>query len=239
MFFGVDAAIGGTAMAAVKAAASSKMVWVTQGAGSLSSSWVDQSFAWTNDFHAGDSASDPYNLGAVASYYSAVAGSTKSAFGSMAAGFNGTLTKTVAWSKGKYLPRGSGACVVEWARKTDAVIPPNVTRMQWATWSDWEEGTEIESGVENDVTVSASVTGSTVSWTYTSGTGDESTIDHYEVYASADGVNAADLGSVPTGTHSFDLGSSPSLVTGTSYRVEVVAVGKATIRDHASGLVAY
>jgi hypothetical protein len=239
MFFGVDSAIGSTGMAAVKSAAGGNMVWVTQGSGSLSNSWVDQSFSWTNDFHTGDSTTDPYNLGAVSSYYSAVSGSSKSAFGSMVAGFNGTLTKNVSWSKGKYLPRGSGACVVEWAKKIDAVIPPNVTRMQWATWSDWEEGTQIESGVENDVTVSVSVTGSILSWTYTSGTGDESTIDHYEVYASADGMNAADVGSILTGTHSFNLGSAGCLVTGTSYQVEVVAVGRPTLRDHASGVVMY
>jgi hypothetical protein len=200
---------------------------------------VDQCFDWTNDYHDGDVASDPYNLGGVAGFYASVASSTKKALGSMEVGFNGTLTKSVSWSEGKYLPRGSGACLVETAKKIDTVIPANVTRMQWATWSDWEEGTEIESGVENDVTVTASVKGSALSWTITSGTGDESTLDHYDVYASADGVNAADLGSVPAGTHSFDLGSVSCLASGTSYHLEVVAVGRPCIRDHASGLVTY
>jgi hypothetical protein len=239
MFFGVDTALGGTAMAAVKSATGGKMVWVTQGAGTLSSSWVDQCFDWTHDYHDGDVAADPYNLGGVKGFLTSVATSTKNAFGSMVAGFNGTLTKSVGWSEGKYLPRGSGACLVQGAKTIDAAIPANVTRMQWVTWSDWEEGSEVESGVENDVTVTASVKGSTLSWSYTSGTGDESTIDHYEVYASADGVNAADLGSVPAGTHSFDLGSTGCLASGAPYRLEVVAVGRPSIRDHSSVSVTY
>src|SRR5207248_3132113 len=107
--------------------------------------------------------------------------------------------------KGKYLPRGSGACLVQWAKKIDSVIPSNVTRMQWATWSDWEEGSQVEAGVENDVAVAGSLQASVVSWTIKSGTGDESTIDHFQIYLTADGVQAADLGSVAVGTHSFDL----------------------------------
>ena len=239
MFFGVEAAVGGGAMAAVKAATGGNMVWVTEGAGSLANSWVDQCFDWTHDFHSGVNMADPYNLGSVSAFYAAVKSSSKRAFGSMVAGFDGTLTKTTAWSMGKYLPRGSGACVVQTAKTIDSVIPANVTRMQWVTWSDWEEGTEVESGVENDVTVTASLAGSTLSWTITSGTGEESTIDHYEVYASPDGAMAADLGAVPPGKHSFDLAGSSCLAPGTSYEVTVVAVGKPSIRDHASNVAKY
>jgi hypothetical protein len=238
MFFGVTDAIGASAMAAAKSATGGNMIWVVQGTGSLGDSWVDQSFDWTHDFTSGDSPSDPYNLAGVAGYYAAVGNQGKKAFGSMAAGFNGTLTKSVGWSMGKYLPRGNGACIVKWAEKINSVIPSNITRMQWATWSDWEEGTQIESGVENDASVSASAQGSTLSWAVSAGTGDESTIDHYEVYASANGVEAAALGAVPAGTHSMDLASS-CLVSGQSYQVSVVAVGKPNIRDHASAAVAY
>jgi len=228
-------------MSAVKSQTGGKMVWVPEGASTLAESWADECFEWTNDYHDGDVAADPYNLGAIASFYASVAppSTSKKVFGAMVAGFNGTLTKTVAWSKGKYLPRGSGAAVVQIAQKIDSVITPNVTRMQWATWSDWEEGTEIESGVENDVVVTATVKGAELAWTYTSGTGDESTIDHYEVYASADGTHAVDLGGVATGKGSFDLTSARCLASGTAYEVEVVAVGKPSIRDHASDPVAY
>jgi hypothetical protein len=239
MFFGVNGALGSTAMSTAKSNTGGNMVWVTQGASSLSQSWVDECFDWTHDYQSGDVASDPYNLTGVGNFYSAVSGSMKKVFGSMVAGFNGTLTNSVSWSMGKYLPRGSGACLVQWAKKINAVIPANVTRIQWATWSDWEEGTEIEAAVENDVKVSPSVSGTALGWTVSSGTGDESTIDHYEVYLSADGVNAADLGPVAPGTHSFNLAAVSGLQPGVTYQLYVDAVGRPNIRDHLSGAVSY
>ena len=162
MFFGVDQALGSTVMSALKTSTGgSDMVWVTEGASTLSEAWVDQCFDWAHPFLTGDSTTDPYNLGAVGDFLTSVKGSSKSVFGAMTAGFNGTLTKNKSWSLGKYIPRGSGACLVEGAATIDAKIPSNVTRMQWVTWSDWEEGSEVESGVEDDVAVTASVSGTT------------------------------------------------------------------------------
>ncbi len=233
MFFGVDAAIGATAMAAVKSASGGDQVWVLEGSGSLGKAYADQAFDWTHDWHAGPSTTDPYNLAGVAAYYHAVAASPKRAFGSMVAGFDGMLTKSVAWSKGKYLPRGDGQCLVQNAQTIDGVIPANVTRMQWVTWSDWEEGTAVEPGVENHVAVTTSLDGTTVRWQIT---GDETTIDHYEVYASTDGQSAVDLGHVARGTHQLDVAAtcaSPGM------QIAVVAVGVPMIRDHASDWLAY
>lgn len=238
MFFGVEAAIGTTAMASVKASNGGDQVWVLEGSGSLSKSWVDQAFDWAHPYHDGPSATDPYNLAAVGSFYSGVASSTKQAFGALSPGFNGMLTKSVSWSMGKYLPRGEGACVVAWANKINSVIPANVTRMQVVTWSDWEEGSQVETGVENDAAVQATISGTTLSWTVTTGTGDESTIDHYEVYASPDGTNLYDLGGRARGTHTFDLGVT-CLGSGTTSQIAVVAVGRPMIRNHPSSWVPY
>ena len=238
MFFGVDAAIGDAAMAAVKSSNGGDQVWVLQGTGKLSQSWDDQAFDWTHPYLNGPSSSDPYNLAAVAGFYSSVGTFSKKAFGAMAPGFNGMLTKSVSWSQGKYLPRGEGACIVQWANKTNTVIPANVTRMQMVTWSDWEEGSQVETGIENDAVVHPTISGSTLSWTIAAGTGDESTIDHYEIYASPDATNAFDLGSTAPGTHTFDLGPS-CLSSGSSYQVAVIAVGRPMIRDHASSWIAY
>jgi len=232
MFFGVNGALGSSAMQTAKTNTGGKMVWVVQGTSSLSQSWDDEAFDWTHDFQNGPSQTDPYNLASVKSFYTSMAKQTKKAFGSLAAGFDGTLTKTVSWSKGKYLPRGSGACIVQWSKTIDGAIPANVTRMQWATWSDWEEGTEIESGVENDAVVTAQVAGSTLSWTITTGTGDESTIDHYEIVASTDGKTGIDLGAVPAGTHAFDLASAKCPLASGTWHLVVDAVARPNIRDH-------
>ena len=239
MFFGVNGALGSSAMQTAKTNTGGKMVWVVQGTSSLSQSWDDQAFDWTHDFLNGPSQTDPYNLASVKSFYTSMAKQTKKAFGSLAAGFDGTLTKSVSWSKGKYLPRGSGACIVQWSKTIDSAIPKNVTRMQWATWSDWEEGTEIESGVENDAVVTASIAGSKMSWTITTGTGDESTIDHYEIFASIDGKTGVDLGAVPAGTHSFDLASAKCPLASGAWQVLVDAVARPNIRDHLAAPVTY
>lgn len=239
MFIGVDDRVGQSAMYSAKANAGANQIWVNQGV-DVSKTWVDQVYDWTHNFNGGIPAGDTdrYNLNDLAGYYAAVKWSGKEGFGSMEAGFNGMLTRSVSWSQGRYLPRDSGACQMETAKKTDAVIPPTIKRMQYATWSDWEEGTAIEAGVENDAVVSASVNGTTLAWQVSTGTNDESTIDHYEIYASVQGDAAMKLGAVPAGTHSFDL-RSVSCMTAGGYKVYVSAVGRPNIRDHISQAVDY
>ena len=235
MFFGVTEKLGASAMAQVKATDGAGEVWVMEGAGALAQGFADQVFDWANVYSDGIHASDPYDLAGFAGFYAAVAQSPKHAFGAMLAGFNGTLTKSVGWSMGKYIPRDHGACLVARAARLAQVIPPNVTRMQWVTWSDWEEGTQVETGVDNDLAIAAQVTGTSLTWSVSGGTGDESTIDHYAIYASPDGANATLLGTAPPGTHAFELAGA-CVPHGT---VSVIAVGKPMIRDTASAWASY
>jgi hypothetical protein len=69
------------------------------------------------------------------------------------------------------------------------------------TWNDYEEGTEIETGIESYAQINASVSGATLSWTVTAaanapadcttalaaGFSLEATIHHFEVYSSPAG----------------------------------------------------
>ena len=60
--------------------------------------------------------------------------------------------------------------------------------LQIVTWNDYEEGTEIETGIDNCLSLQASTDGTNLSWTPTfSGAGSESTIHHYQVFDSTDG----------------------------------------------------
>ena len=235
MFFGVRDAVGQTAMSLLKTATGGNMVWVEQGTSYLGESWEDECFEWTASFNTGVNPSDPFNLSGVTNDFSTIHSSGKRAFGAMCSHFDGTLTKSVSWSMGKYLPSSNGVCEVARAAAINAVIPTNITRMQWATWSDWEEGTEVEAGMENGFSLSAQVASSVLSWNVLSG--DESTVDHYEVYASSNGVTAALLGSVPSGMHQLSLTGS-GLAPG-NYQLYVDAVGKPCIRDHMSPPVSY
>lgn len=230
MFFGVRSVVGSAGMSTIKSDLGGNMVWVEQGTSYLSEPWEDESFQWTDNFDNGVNPSDPFNLNAVTSQFTTIKNSGKKAFGAMCSQFNGTLTKSLGWSLGKYLPGSNGVCEVQRALVINAAIPANMTRMQWATWSDWEEGTAVESGIENNFSVTAQMNTNLLSWTITSG--DERTVDHYEIYAASNGVNAAYLGSVISGSHKTNLslsGLSPG-----SYQFYVDAIGKPCIRDHLS-----
>lgn len=145
--------------------------------------------------------------------------------------FNGTMTGSISWSLGKYLPSSNGVCEVQRASKINSAMIANFTRMQWPTWSDWQEGTEVEGGVENSFALTTQVnSASLLTWTVASGS--ETTIDHYDVYGSTDGANAAFLGKVFSGTHIFNVGAM-GLPPG-FYQFYVDAVGKPCIRDHMS-----
>lgn len=236
MFFGVRSAIGASAMTDLKAETGGNMVWVEQGTGYLSESWEDECFEWTDEFNGstGVNPSDPFNLNSVTSDYSTIQSSGKKAFAAMCVRFNGTMTGSISWSLGKYLPSSNGVCEVQRANKINSAMITNFTRMQWPTWSDWQEGTEVEGGVENSFAVSAQVNSANLlTWTITNGS--ETTIDHYEVYATSNGVTAALLGAVLNGTHIFNVGAV-GLSPGT-YQFYVDAVGKACIRDHMSAAV--
>ena len=70
------------------------------------------------------------------------------------------------------------------------------------TWNDYEEGTEIESGIDNCVSVSTSVAGDSLSWKIT---GQENTVDHYTPYISSDGQNLMPLNDLATGQHALNM----------------------------------
>jgi PKD repeat protein len=107
--------------------------------------------------------------------------------------------------------------------------------LQLVTWNDYEEGSELESGIDNCVTIAATVSGPSLSWSLTSGV--ESTIDHYTVFISTDGQNLMSLGDVAAGTHTFRLGAVQ--LAPATYTLYVKAVGKPTLTNNMSAPASY
>jgi PKD repeat protein len=101
--------------------------------------------------------------------------------------------------------------------------------IQLVTWNDYEEGSEIESGIDNCVTVSATVAGTVASWSIT---GQMNTVDHFTVFASQDGANLMWLADLPATTSSLDLATF-SMNAG-NYTIFVKAVGKASLTNKIS-----
>jgi len=100
---------------------------------------------------------------------------------------------------------------------------------QVAVWNDYEEGTEIETGIDNCLSLSASVSATSLAWSVS---GNENTIDHYVVFISTDSINLMPLAQLAAGSHSLDL-AAYDLAPG-NYMLYVKAVGKASIRNQMS-----
>src|SRR5205807_1151417 len=101
--------------------------------------------------------------------------------------------------------------------------------IQLVTWNDYEEGSEIETGIDNCVTVSASVTGTVVSWSIT---GQMNTVDHFTIFASQDGENLMWLADAPIAASSLDMAQF-GLNSG-NYILYVEAVGKPSLTNKMS-----
>jgi hypothetical protein len=142
------------------------------------------------------------------------------------------------------------------ARKAYPESDP-IEAIQVPTWDDYEEATEIESGIENYADVTASMSGDTLRWKVSAspkapedctaalapdtGFTLEQTLDHFEVYASsAPGSDTAPLTLIdgdiaPTATSLDMTGKLPS----GSHVLYVYAVGKPSIHNHLSAPVPF
>jgi hypothetical protein len=108
--------------------------------------------------------------------------------------------------------------------------------LEIATWDDYDEGTEMETGIDNCVSsFSSSLVGNNLSWTIAfNAPGDESTIDHYAIFYSTDGstgeslTELADVAPNFTGNYSFTL---PTTLPSTTV-IYVKAVGKPMLQNH-------
>lgn len=146
------------------------------------------------------------------------------------------------WGSNRFIDASCGSTWLQYAGRVAANgygTAKQLDSFQLVTWNDYDEGTEIESGIDNCLGLSASLAGSTLSWTL-SGTGLESTVDRYRIWSTpaSDGQNLTLQREVTAGgAHSTDL-STLGLAAG-SYTIYVQAVGKPSIENHMSGSVAY
>jgi len=155
----------------------------------------------------------------------------KEIFGSAYQGFDDTLAN---WSGGRKLDRRCGQtwlCSFESANDAfDAAHP--LANLQLVTWNDYDEGTEIETGIDNCLALSASIDGGHhLHWVphWTSAHGTEATIDRYRIFSSTDGEHLTLRAERPAGTRSVDL---ETLGLSGTQKLFVQAVGKPSILNH-------
>jgi PKD repeat protein len=216
--------------ATVRASAAGNPLFIFRNSGGFTDTDSDGSFAWVGI----SSTATDMGLSYVDGFYkAALSHASELGIGSGYKGFNDTLA---SWGKDRIVDQQCGQTwLATWAEAGKYYSSANqLGNLQIATWNDYEEGTEVESGIDNCVTISATLSGSTLGWTIT---GLENTVDHYTVFASQDGQNLMGVAQVAAGTHAADL-SALGLPAG-QYSFFVKAVGKPTLLNHMSGAVSY
>jgi hypothetical protein len=206
---------------------------ILRGNNGLTNNPYDGGFSWVNI-----QSNNPFDpeLNLQDSFYqAAVQAPQRFAVGAAFKGFNDTLA---AWSTNRVIDQDCGQT---WLQSFDEIKKfyssgNQLPAIQIATWNDYEEGTAIETGIDNCVYLVPSQSGNTISWTVNGG--DESTIDHYQIYVSTDGKNLSPLATAPSGTHSVDL-SNLQLSSGTTYYVYIQAVGLPSIQNKMSAPIMY
>lgn len=173
---------------------------------------------------------DDEKLSYLHDFYSAAQPSSKHALGSVYKGFNDT---GASWSSNRIINQHCGLTWLDTFAEagTHYSTSQELAAIQVVTWNDYEEGTEIESGIGNCVSLAPTVIGSTLSWTIGSNAS-ERTIDHYSVFISTDGQNLMKLADVSAGIHSLDLLRYD--LTAATYVVYLEAVGRPSIVNHMS-----
>ena len=147
-------------------------------------------------------------------------------------GFNDVLA---AWGTGRLIQQQCGQTWLTSMAESGKFYSASQQALgiQLVTWNDYEEGTELETGIDNCVTLSAAVSGTVVNWSIT---GQVNTVDHFTVYASQDGENLMWLADEPTSASSLDL-KQFQLNSG-NYTVFVQAVGKPSLSNKMSAAAA-
>jgi len=199
--------------------------WIFENAGAFTNSYTVGAFGWLspkNPLQQGYEGLD------YTQYFLQIASQhpSKLNWASTWKGFNDVVAN---WAPpgGRHIQQLCGKTWIDsWG--TVAGYTGRLDAVQAVTWHDYEEGTEIQSGIDNCLTITASVSNHIVSWSVP----DESTLDHYTVFISIDGQNLMSLGDYYRGTNSLDLG--PCGFPRGMYQIFVKAVGKPSVLNNMS-----
>jgi len=217
--------------ATIAAQAAGNPLLIFRNAGGFTSADSGGSFSWVNPT---SNAADNGVLDYLDNFYAA--GSAHPSLLTMGATYKGFNDSIASWTAHRVMNQQCGQTwLATFADINNHYSASNqLPFLQLVTWNDYEEGSEIESGIDNCVTVSAALSGQTLNWSIT---GQESTLDHYVIYVSQDGQNLMPLAEAPSGDHTMDL-SGYAFASGT-YKIYVKAIAKPGLLNQTSGAVTF
>jgi hypothetical protein len=209
---------------AIEAATSPNIAWVFENSGGFTHPLTSGSYSWMN------ATSTQFGMDYLTNFYNAAGKAPQeTAWGAGYKGFNDTLA---SWTLNRIVGQQCGQTWLDTFEKLNTYYnsTKQIGALQLVTWNDYEEGTEIESGIDGCLNITVAASGSSLQWQVT---GNENTVDHYAVYFSGDGQNLLELTTLPAGMYSVDLGSY-GLSDGSLF---VEAVGKPSIKNQISAAV--
>jgi hypothetical protein len=231
-FFGVEAYF--VDWKRVRSQISGNPLFIFRNSGAFTRPESDGAFGWVEV-----NRKDPYdiNIAYLDSFYkTGLAHPEKIIFGTGYPGFNDTLA---GWINNRIMHRDCGrSWLASFARvgsyyNTTRQLP----RLQTATWNDYEEGSQHETGIDNCLSVPAWTSGNTLYWTL-QGDGPPQSVSYFRIFISYDGWNLMRLADVPGTSRSLSLSSWP-MSTSTTYKLYVKAIGKPSIQNKISYVVGY
>ena len=200
-------------------------------------------FAWVrvagtdpqkDQFRFAISSNDPAALDPF--YETAQRNPDKQAWGAAYKGFNSSQS---AWGANRILDQECGRLWIASLMRSNRFFPERpLPYLQVATWNDYNEGTEIETGIDNCYRVAASVNGNELTWTLqpTSRLATLATVSHIEIYDSSDGRRLTLLASQPpAASGNFSLASLPP----GARKIVVRMVGKNSILNRVSEVIPF
>jgi hypothetical protein len=212
----------------VNAALSTKPFFLFQNNNGFSHTLSKGSYSWVMP------TTTDYGMSYLTSFYDAGMPLTNDqTVGASYKGFNDSLA---AWGAGRVMGQQCGQTWLHTFSEINGLYNSGkqLPALQLVTWNDYEEGSEIESGISNCLSVSATVSGNTLNW---STTGNASTLNRYVAYISTDGQNLMALANANASTNSLNLCSYP--IPNGNYILYVQAVGKPSLSNHISGQVRF
>jgi hypothetical protein len=213
---------------AASAALTTQPMFLFQNNSGFSHTLSDGSYSWVMP------TTTDYGMSYLSSFYDmGMSAPSEHTVGAAYKGFNDSLA---SWGSGRIMKQQCGQTWLQTFSQVNDLYNSGkpLNDLQLVTWNDYEEGTEIESGIDNCFAVSAALTGNALQWTIA---GDESTVDHYTVYISSDGQNLMPLTEMTPGIHSLNLCGFP--IPAGNYQLLVQGVGKPSLANQMTGAVSY
>jgi hypothetical protein len=175
-----------------------------------------------------------YGLPYLTSFYQAgMAYPNEQTIGATYKGFN---DKFASWGSNRVMSQQCGQTWLQTFSEINGLYNSGkpLPYMQIVTWNDYEEATEIETGIANCFSLTPSLSSNSLQWAIS---GDENTVDHYMVYISTDGQDLMPLTDIASGVHSLNLCGFP-IPTG-NYQLFVQAVAKPSLSNEITRAIKY